>query len=77
MNYGVSGSDGIQALDSKTLSRLESAVSKSQYVGQGKKLKVTNKVCSARRYIASMDSQISGQLRYYGRAHCRNWRPNN
>ncbi|PQE04830.1 ATP synthase subunit 5 protein [Rutstroemia sp. NJR-2017a BBW] len=31
-------------LDNKTLNRLESAVSKSQYVGQGKKLKVTNKV---------------------------------
>ncbi|KAA8569180.1 hypothetical protein EYC84_000849 [Monilinia fructicola] len=31
-------------LDSRTLSRLETAVSKSQYVGQGKKLKVTNKV---------------------------------
>ncbi|TAQ89137.1 hypothetical protein B7494_g2524 [Chlorociboria aeruginascens] len=36
----------IKQLDSKTLSRLESAVSKSQYVGQGKKLKVTNKVNS-------------------------------
>lgn len=34
----------MQQLDVKTLSRLESAVSKSQYVGQGKKLKVTNKV---------------------------------
>jgi F-type H+-transporting ATPase subunit O len=34
-------------LDSKTLSRLETAVSKSQYVGQGKKLKVTNKVRSS------------------------------
>ncbi|KAI0485448.1 ATP synthase delta subunit-domain-containing protein [Xylaria cf. heliscus] len=33
-----------QQLDGKTLSRLESAVSKSQYVGQGKKLKVTNEV---------------------------------
>ncbi|KAI1210322.1 OSCP-domain-containing protein [Annulohypoxylon truncatum] len=33
-----------QQLDNKILSRLESAVSKSQYVGQGKKLKVTNKV---------------------------------
>ena len=33
-------------LDSKTLQRLEGAVSKSQYVGQGKKLKVTNKVCT-------------------------------
>lgn len=32
-------------LDNKTLSRLEAAVSKSAYVGQGKKLKVTNKVC--------------------------------
>ncbi|KAF2741005.1 OSCP-domain-containing protein [Polyplosphaeria fusca] len=31
-------------LDSRTLSRLESAVSKSQYVGQGKKLKVVPKV---------------------------------
>ncbi|EFY91018.1 ATP synthase F0 subcomplex subunit OSCP atp5 [Metarhizium acridum] len=35
-----------QPLDSKTLSRLETAVSKSQYVGQGKKLKVTNQVNS-------------------------------
>ncbi|KAI1418242.1 putative oligomycin sensitivity conferring protein [Hypoxylon sp. FL1857] len=33
-----------QPLDNKTLSRLESAVSKSAYVGQGKKLKVTNQV---------------------------------
>ncbi|KAI0878468.1 ATP synthase delta subunit-domain-containing protein [Hypoxylon argillaceum] len=33
-----------QALDGRTLSRLETAVSKSQYVGQGKKLKVTNEV---------------------------------
>ncbi|KAH8894700.1 OSCP-domain-containing protein [Thozetella sp. PMI_491] len=33
-----------QQLDNRTLSRLETAVSKSDYVGQGKKLKVTNKV---------------------------------
>ncbi|PHH83109.1 hypothetical protein CDD82_3519 [Ophiocordyceps australis] len=33
-----------QALDNKTLSRLETAVSKSSYVGQGKKLKVKNQV---------------------------------
>ncbi|KAI9739400.1 MAG: ATP synthase F0 subcomplex subunit OSCP atp5 [Claussenomyces sp. TS43310] len=33
-------------LDNKTLSRLESAVSKSSYIGQGRKLKVTNKVNS-------------------------------
>jgi len=33
-------------LDSKTLSRLETAISKSQYIGQGQKLKVTNKVNS-------------------------------
>ncbi|KAI0013279.1 OSCP-domain-containing protein [Xylariaceae sp. FL0662B] len=33
-----------QQLDSKTLSRLETAVAKSPYVGPGKKLKVTNKV---------------------------------
>ncbi|KAI1006170.1 hypothetical protein K3495_g2051 [Podosphaera aphanis] len=31
-------------LDSKTLHRLESAVSKSRFVGQGKKLKVKNKI---------------------------------
>ncbi|OCK80844.1 OSCP-domain-containing protein [Lepidopterella palustris CBS 459.81] len=33
-----------QPLDNKVLGRLESAVSKSQYVGQGKKLKVISKV---------------------------------
>ncbi|KAK5661031.1 hypothetical protein OQA88_12410 [Cercophora sp. LCS_1] len=33
-----------QPLDNKTLNRLEAAVSKSQYVGAGKKLKVTNTV---------------------------------
>jgi F-type H+-transporting ATPase subunit O len=34
-----------QNLDNKTLGRLEAAVSKSAYVGPGKKLKVTNTVC--------------------------------
>lgn len=33
-----------QALDNKTLTRLEAAVSKSNYVGVGKKLKVKNTV---------------------------------
>lgn len=33
-----------QQLDNKTLNRLETAVAKSSYVGQGKKLKVTNRV---------------------------------
>ncbi|KAI0974785.1 ATP synthase delta subunit-domain-containing protein [Xylaria arbuscula] len=33
-----------QPLDNRTLSRLETAVAKSQYVGQGKKLKVRNEV---------------------------------
>ncbi|KAI1388862.1 OSCP-domain-containing protein [Hypoxylon trugodes] len=33
-----------QQLDNRTLSRLETAIAKSQYVGQGKKLKVTNQV---------------------------------
>ncbi|CAK7265003.1 ATP synthase F0 subcomplex subunit OSCP atp5 [Sporothrix epigloea] len=33
-----------QALDNRTLGRLESAIAKSAFVGQGKKLKVTNKV---------------------------------
>ncbi|KJZ75074.1 hypothetical protein HIM_05560 [Hirsutella minnesotensis 3608] len=35
-----------QPLDNRTLSRLETAVAKSSYVGQGKKLKVTNSVNS-------------------------------
>ncbi|KAM4059991.1 ATP synthase delta (OSCP) subunit [Hirsutella rhossiliensis] len=35
-----------QPLDNRTLSRLENAVTKSAYVGQGKKLKVTNTVNS-------------------------------
>jgi F-type H+-transporting ATPase subunit O len=35
----------VQALDNRTLGRLETAVSKSSYVGAGKKLKVTNTVC--------------------------------
>lgn len=34
----------VQPLDNRTLNRLETAVSKSSYVGQGKKLKVTNEV---------------------------------
>ncbi|PKS09760.1 hypothetical protein jhhlp_004381 [Lomentospora prolificans] len=33
-----------QPLDNKTLNRLETAVAKSEYVGAGKKLKVTNEV---------------------------------
>lgn len=36
--------DSYQPLDNKTLTRLESAVSKSQYVSQGQKLKVVSKV---------------------------------
>ncbi|KAI5838072.1 ATP synthase delta subunit-domain-containing protein [Morchella snyderi] len=34
----------LQNLDPKLLGRLETAISKSQYVGQGKKLKIVNKV---------------------------------
>jgi F-type H+-transporting ATPase subunit O len=34
-------------LDQKVLRQLETAVSKSQFVGQGKKLKVVPKVCSS------------------------------
>ena len=32
-------------LENKTVKQLENAISKSQYVGQGKKLKVVSKVC--------------------------------
>lgn len=41
----------VQPLDNRTLSRLETAVSKSSYVGQGKKLKVTNEVGSKNGHI--------------------------
>lgn len=34
-----------QPLDSKVVKQLETAVSKSQYVGQGKKLKTVARVC--------------------------------
>ena len=37
----------MQPLDNRTLGRLESAVARSQYVGQGKKLKVVPKVCTS------------------------------
>ncbi|KAI5791684.1 OSCP/delta subunit of ATPase [Peziza echinospora] len=33
-----------QPLDAKTVSRLEAAITKSQYVGQGQKLKISNKI---------------------------------
>lgn len=36
------------------LSRLENAVAKSSYVGQGKKLKVTNAVCFKLLYFSSL-----------------------
>ncbi len=36
-----------QQLDNKYIKQLETAVSKSAYVGQGKKLKVKNKVCNS------------------------------
>lgn len=41
------GNNTQQRLDKKTLDRLETAVSKSSYIGTGKKLKVKNNVCSA------------------------------
>jgi len=37
--------DILQPIDPKILKQLEAAVAKSQYVGQGKKLKVVPKVC--------------------------------
>lgn len=42
-----SGANGyvMQPLDNRTLGRLEAAVQKSSYVGEGKRLKVTNEVC--------------------------------
>jgi F-type H+-transporting ATPase subunit O len=43
MYYGIS-TDIWQPLDNKTLSRLEAAIHKSQYVATGQKLKVVSKV---------------------------------
>ena len=38
----------LQPLDNKVIKQLETAISKSQYVGQGKKLKVVSKVRTIR-----------------------------
>lgn len=57
-----------QPLDNKIVKQLESAVSKSQYVGQGKKLKVVPKVCCAKRNMrcqandACRSTQISREV---------------
>jgi F-type H+-transporting ATPase subunit O len=44
-------------LDAKVVRQLENAVSKSQFVGQGKKLKVVPKVCLARRYAPAAQNR--------------------
>jgi F-type H+-transporting ATPase subunit O len=53
---------GEQALDNKTLSRLEAAVSKSSYVGAGKKLKVKNTVRPTSPYLSYPKVQILTNL---------------
>lgn len=45
-------------LDAKVVKQLESAVSKSQYVGQGKKLKVVPKVSPILHYIKLEPSEV-------------------
>jgi hypothetical protein len=50
-------------LDNKTLNRLETAVAKSEYVGAGKKLKVTNEVC--RPFILLSLSSWEGRENIY------------
>jgi len=43
--------DILQPIDPKILKQLEAAVAKSQYVGQGKKLKVVPKVCVQKHHF--------------------------
>ena len=68
------------ALDQKIVRQIEQAVSKSQYVGQGKKLKVVPKVWpSSKISTSSTDTNLrnSGQPRHPRRSCCRDWRPYN
>jgi F-type H+-transporting ATPase subunit O len=69
----VSADDGGQQLDGKTLSKLETAISKSPLIGQGKKLKTTNKVCHNIYPNAGIlgNSHIStGRPLYHGWSRC-------
>ncbi len=69
-------------LDQKVVRQLEQAVSKSRYVGQGKKLKVVPKVSS---YFTTLGFSellhgmltmcVTGQPRHPWRADCGDWRP--
>jgi F-type H+-transporting ATPase subunit O len=66
-------------IDARIVKQVETAVSKSQYVGAGKKLKVVTKVCHTRirgeaEYTRMLTSCI-GQPRYQGRTCRRDWRP--
>lgn len=51
-----------QPLDNRTLSRLETAVSKSSYVGAGKKLKVKNTVRLLPRSLPLMPNANFSQV---------------
>ena len=65
-------------LDQKVVRQLEQAVSKSQYVGQGKKLKVVPKVRWLTRLICvefHADCYATGQPRHPRRPGRRDWRP--
>ena len=48
-------------LENKMVKQLETAVSKSQYIGQGQKLKVVPKVSSRGAHIARMKRDIGGK----------------
>ena len=64
----------MQKLDGKTMQRLETAVSKSEY-SQGKKLKVVPKVfLHCKRVSPTSTDALPDQPRYQGRPHCRDWR---
>lgn len=56
-----------QPLDSKVLQKLESTIAKSQYVGAGRKLKVTSKVgidrCSLGRLQTNFRQQVQPDIR--------------
>ena len=74
-----------QALDQKIVRQLEQAVSKSQYVGQGQKLKVVPKVrlppthefdCMKMAMRCANVFRVTGQPRHPRRPDRRNRRPN-
>jgi len=58
-------------LDNKVVKQLENAISKSQYVGQGKKLKVVSKVCQS--FLERLAAPQSTDITFAGQPGDQGW----